>query len=130
MGIVLTTLDIGNSPDNPRQIRFVFDTGSPYTAIDATLRDELELLPGMPGETELADGRIVSTEITLAFMRINGRQAIVPVEVMDVPIPLLGVTALEGLGMKVDAVRRRLEIDTEFRRPPTLTRFQRFDLEP
>ena len=104
------------------QVEFLVDTGSFYSAISPELRSRLGLPPGLPTEVMLADRRIVEAELTVAVLHIDGREAGVPVEIVDVPSPLLGVSALEALGMKVNPVTQELEAVTPFERPPMMKR--------
>ena len=61
-------------------------------------------------------------ELTWAYLRMNGREGQVPVEIIEVPEPMLGVTALEALGMKVNPVSGGLEVIWAFQAPPTMWR--------
>ncbi len=106
------------------ELRFLVDTGSFYTAITPAVRERLGLPAGIAAETQVADGRIVATELTVAFIRLDGREAAVPVEVVDVPELLLGVSTLEALGMKVNPLTQQLEVISGFERPPTMKRFR------
>jgi clan AA aspartic protease len=103
---------------------FLVDTGSFYTAISPDVRDRLALPEGMPQQVMLADGRVIDTEVTIARLRLLGREGVVPVEVVSVPEPLLGVSALEALGLKVNPMSRELELDRPYGPPPSFTRFR------
>ncbi len=124
MGLVSITAKLGVSDEAGfEDIRFVVDTGSFYTAITPEIRTRLGLPAGIPIQVMLADGRIVDSELTVAILRINGREAGVPVEVVEVPEPLLGVSALEAIGTKVNPVTQELEAVTPFTRPPLMKRY-------
>src|SRR3972149_3820612 len=97
---VHVTAEMGRNREHLAELQFLVDTGSFYSAIPPRVGRDLELGPGLSMQVMLADGRIVDTEVTLAYIKLLGRQGAVPVEVIDVPIPLLGVSALETLGMK------------------------------
>ncbi len=124
MGLVKVSGHIGRNRDELIEVEFLVDTGGFYTAKPSTLRELLRLLPPAWGQTQLADSSIVDVELTWAHLRLNGRQGFIPVEVMAVPEPMLGVTALEALGMKVNPVSRELEIVWPFEAPPTMRRFR------
>ena len=126
MGLVHVRASIGAAPNDLREMRFLVDTGSFYSAIPPSIRNLLVLIPGIPTEVMLADGRIVDAELTLAVLKIDGREAGIPVEISEVPEPLLGVSALEALGMKVNPTTQQLEEATPFSRPPRMTRFRIF----
>jgi len=51
-------------------------------------------------------------------MRLMDREGGVPVAIMDAPYALLGVTALEALGLKVNAAKQTLEEDWPWVAPP------------
>lgn len=103
---------------------FLVDTGSFYTVIDENLREELQLPPGYAAQVQVADGRVIDTKIVLARLRLLDREGVVPIEVSTVPVPLLGVSALEALGFKVNPVTRELEHERPQAHPPNFTRFQ------
>jgi clan AA aspartic protease len=123
MGLVKVKAQIGPNREQLSEIEFLVDTGGFYSAISSALRDQLELSSGVLEHTQLADSSIVEVEVTLAHLSINGREGAIPVEIMNVPEPLLGASALEVLGMKVNPVTRKLEIDRPYEHPPTVTRW-------
>ena len=47
--------------------------------------------------------------VSLAYFRILDRDGVFQAALMDSPEPILGVTVLEGLGVKVDPVTGKLE---------------------
>jgi predicted aspartyl protease len=47
--------------------------------------------------------------VSLAYFRVLDRDGVFQVALMDSPEPILGVTVLEGLGVKVDPVTGKLE---------------------
>ena len=65
--------------------------------------------PGGKSELRLADNRSVEAGITIAYIKLLDRDGILPVAIMDSPESLLGATALEGLGLRVDSATGRLE---------------------
>ena len=124
MGLVKATGQIGRTRDELVEIDFLVDTGGFYTALPPSLRERLDLVRGPLGETQLADSSIVEVELTWAHLKLNGREGVIPVEIMDVPEPMLGVTALEALGMKVNPVSGELEVVWPFQAPPTMWRIR------
>ena len=122
MGLVKVIGQIGRTPGEVTEVEFLVDTGGFYTAIPPRLREQLRLIPGHPGQTQIADSSIVDVELTWAHLRLNGREGPIPVEIIEVPEPMLGVTALEALGMKVNPVSGELEIIWPFEAPPTMPR--------
>jgi clan AA aspartic protease len=123
MGLVKVTGYLGRSRREVTEVEFLVDTGGFYTAISRQLRDQLALPPGIWEQTQLADRSIVDVEVTVAHLRLNGREGAVQIEVMDVPVPLLGVNSLETLGMKVNPVSGELEVVWPFDAPPSISTF-------
>ncbi len=85
MGLVKVTGYLGRSRREVTEVEFLVDTGGFYTAISRQLRDQLALPPGIWEQTQLADRSIVNVELTVAHLRLNGREGAVQIEVMDVP---------------------------------------------
>src|SRR5437867_3292119 len=90
-------------------IRMLVDTGATFSLIPAQLANALGIarLRRSIG-VRLADGRRVRLRAGVAVVRIDGREAPMTVLVGEVPEPILGVEALEGLGLVVDSRRKRL----------------------
>jgi predicted aspartyl protease len=89
-------------------VLFLVDTGSlfPITPLGLAGEYGLEAL----AEVELLlDGRRVRAGVSLAYFRVLDRDGVFQVALMDSPEPILGVTVLEGLGVKVDLVTGKLE---------------------
>jgi clan AA aspartic protease len=114
MGYVRVTASVGNSADNLHNVRFLVDTGAFYTALSPLLVRELQLPLGVVGPVITADNRTVNVQYASAYLRLMGRDAGIWVAVMDCPEPLLGVTALEALGLKVNPVAGTLEHDRPY----------------
>lgn len=85
------------------------DTGAFYTTIPPKLAKELDVKPMAKTRLTLADKRSVEVDTTLAYIKILERDAVFQIAILDVPEPLLGVTALEGLGIKVDPNTGKVE---------------------
>jgi len=100
---------IGRRRCEAEEVEFLVDTGSFYTVIPSALAEELKIKAVEKTELILADKRRVEAGITVAYMKLLDRDGVLPVAIMDSPEPLLGATALEGLGLRVDPVTGRLE---------------------
>ena len=61
-------------------------------------------------ELTLADKRKVGSKLYLAEVEVEGRKGPALVAELDVAVPLLGVYALETLGLKPDPLTGRLEV--------------------
>lgn len=109
MGFVKIKGFIGSSARTARETEFLTDAGSFYTLLPPALARELGIATPLTTPVTLADSRTVRIGVGIAYLRVLDREAAVPIGVMEVPMPLLGVTALEGLGLKVDPVKGELE---------------------
>ena len=94
-----------------KKIRAAVDTGSAYVVLDSKTISEVGLYetPYKVGLT-LADGRKVEVKLYLAEVEVKGRKGPVFVAELDVPVPILGVHALETLGLKPDPSTGKLEV--------------------
>jgi len=110
LGHVDVKVKIGNPKGSfTDEIKFLVDTGALHTAIPKTIAEKLRLEIAGEISVTLADKREIKAPIALASLKVLDRESILPVVVIDVPRPLLGVSALEGLGLKVDPVAGSLE---------------------
>lgn len=115
MGYVDVHAILGNHKGQPqREVEFLVDTGAFHSAIPKELAAEMHLESAGEVGVTLADKRVVKAPISLAYMKVLDRESILPVIIIDVPKPLLGTTALEGLGLKVDPVSGKLEHSRPF----------------
>ena len=109
MGLVKVKAHIGTGLDNLREVEFLVDTGSFYTFLPPGLADGLGITFPVTSEVVLADSRRVGVLMGVAYLRLMDREGGVLVASMGVPMPLLGVSALEALGLKVNPVDETLE---------------------
>jgi predicted aspartyl protease len=65
-------------------------------------------------EVVLADSRRATVSLGVAYIRLMDREGGILVGAMDVPMPLLGASALEALGLKVGPVQEALEYSRPF----------------
>jgi predicted aspartyl protease len=86
-----------------RDVRMLVDTGSTYIVLDPETIKELGLLE-TPYAVDLllADGKRIRARLFLAEVEVKGRRGPAFVAELNVPTPLLGVHALETLGLKVN----------------------------
>jgi clan AA aspartic protease len=85
-----------------KEVRMLVDTGATYPCIPEKLAVELGLKLEFKAKVTLADKRVVEAWYATAYMEILGRGDLVPLRVFEVEEPLLGVFALEALGIAVD----------------------------
>ncbi len=90
-------------------VRMLVDTGATFCAIPPRLARALGIRrPRRSVRVRLADGRRVRLGADVAIIQIDGRQAPTTILVGNVDEPILGVEALEALGLVVDPRRKRL----------------------
>lgn len=85
-----------------KEVRMLANTGATYPCIPRELAEELGLRLEFKTKVTLADGREVEAWYATAYIEITGRGDLLPVRVFEVEEPLLGVSALEALGLAVD----------------------------
>jgi predicted aspartyl protease len=120
MGEVKVVARLGAPDRVSQELEFLADTGAFYTYLPPGKCDELGIQLIIPHRARTADNRPIELRLGIALLEIDGRSAGVIVTEMDVPIPLLGVSALEALGFKVDPVEGRLEPTRRFPETPVL----------
>ena len=96
------------------ETQLLVDTAAFHTAIPKIIAETLRLEVAREVSVTLADKREVKAPIALASLKVLDRESIVPVVIIDAPKPLLGVSALEGLGLKVDPIAGNLEHSRPF----------------
>ena len=112
MGLFRTTVEIENLTRRgaSRAMRdTLVDTGSEYTWIPRAVLEDLGVAVERKQGFVVADGRRVDRDIGYALVRAGGSEApdlVVFAEPGD--MSLLGVRALEGMNLKVDAARKAL----------------------
>ena len=99
-----------------RPVEFLADTGSLYTLVSPDLAQELEF--EFATSTTLVTANSSRSEVPLGFgrIRVMGREEPIIVGAMEVPIPLLGSTALQALGLKVNPTEEIVEFASPY--PP------------
>jgi len=110
MGYVRANVLIGSADGSVmKSVEFLADTGAYYTVIPPKLAEELNIKPSAKTKLMLADRRLVEASLSYAYIKILEREGVLPIAIMDVPEPLLGVSTLEGLGIKVDPTTGKFE---------------------
>ena len=104
----ISALDGERSAD----VEAMVDTGTAYSALPGGLLRELGVEPDRRRRLRLADGQFVHANSGWARVTVNGESAPTVVVFADDDAPLLlGAHALEGLGLAVDPVKKRLVPD-------------------
>ena len=90
-------------------VRMLVDTVATFSVISPRLARRLGIKrPRRSVSVRLADGRRIRLGADLALVQIDGREAPTTVLVGNVDEPILGVEALEALGLIVDPHKKRL----------------------
>lgn len=111
MGAAHVTVNVSNPGDHSREWSglFLVDTGATDSLVPRCHLDEIGVEPDGKRVYVLADGSELRLDIAVARFEILGE--VVGTTVMfgdDDAEPLLGVTALESLGIEVDPLNQRL----------------------
>jgi len=112
MGFVRVKVKIGN-PEKPgisREVELIADTGAMYTVIYKKVLEELGIRKRGKRKFKLADGKVIEREVGIVEIEVKKIVAYTTVvfgEEDDTQV--LGVTALEELGMQVDPVTGELK---------------------
>lgn len=91
------------------ELTMMIDTGATYSLISPALAERLGVarFPERQAVT-LADGRQIEADLGPVRVEIEGRAGTTMAVIADCPEPLLGVEALEVLGLAVDPTAGKL----------------------
>ena len=99
-----------HGPLGDAEVEMLADTGSTLTKIDESTARKLGIVPTDTAVVELADGTDRKRGLAEAKLEIMGNKATVAILIgPDGEVPLLGLTTLETLRLKVNPIKRRLE---------------------
>jgi len=112
MGIIQVTVTVRNpaNPDRFGEGLFLVDTGSIDSLVPGKHLREIGLQPQRQRRYELADGSEINLGVTVAQLEFMGD--LVGATVIfgaDDAEPILGVTALESVGIEIDPRSRQLK---------------------
>jgi predicted aspartyl protease len=99
-----------HGPKGHADVEMIADTGATLTTISESVARSAGILPTGSVTVRLADGTRKMVAIAQAEVEIRGDRA--PVRLLigsGDQVPLLGLTSLETLGLKVNPVERSLE---------------------
>ncbi|OIP26450.1 MAG: hypothetical protein COT13_00780 [Chloroflexi bacterium CG08_land_8_20_14_0_20_45_12] len=109
-----TTVEVSlHNPEKPaecRAVNLLADSGAMYSIIPRQILDDLRIKPRWRRKFSLANGQKIERDGSGALYRIGEYEGHAPVifgEEGDHPI--LGVTALEAMGLQVDPVSQELK---------------------
>ena len=111
MGVFNVTVRVASlmAPSQTQEVSLLGDAGATLSWIPRHVLESLGAVPYSRLPFELADGRRLERDVTAVMLAIDGRKA--PVEVAFGEAgeeAVLGATALEGLGLLVDPVAKKL----------------------
>ena len=112
MGVIHVTVTIRNpaDPDRAWEAPFLVDTGATDSLVPRKRLEAIGLKPRGQRVYELADGSELVMQVTVAEIEFMGEIAgglVIYGE--DDAEPLLGVTALESVGVEIDPLTQRLK---------------------
>jgi predicted aspartyl protease len=97
--------------EREKEIKALVDTGASYIVLDPkTIQEIKPTATQYEVEVILADKRRLRTRLYLAEAEAVGRRGPVFIAELETPTPLLGVFALETLGLKPNPATGKLEI--------------------
>ena len=97
------------APTQTEEVALLVDTGATLPCIPRDILERLGVAPFSRTPFTLADGRSRERDITAVLLTVDGRKAPVPVAFGEPgEEAVLGATALEGLGLLVDPVTKKL----------------------
>ena len=112
MGAAHVTATVRNIADRARSWEglFVVDTAATDLLVPRPHLEAIGLVPERRRVYELADGRTITLDIGFGLIEFMG-DAVAGTIIFGEPDaePILGVTALESAGIKVDPVHQRIE---------------------
>lgn len=112
MGLTRVTVTIRNPADRSRTWEglFLVDTGATDCLVPRQHLEAIGLVPERQRNYELADGTALKLDITGAMVEFMGDIAWSTIIMgPDDAEPLLGVTALESVGIEVDPINQTLK---------------------
>ncbi len=99
----------GTLEDRSEQVELLVDTGSTYTWVSSSVLKRLGVEGKVQRKFRTIDGRLLDRkvgEVVIEHMQEKATRLVVFAEKGDAQV--LGVDALEGLGLEVDPVARKL----------------------
>ncbi|MEK7521931.1 MAG: retroviral-like aspartic protease family protein [Patescibacteria group bacterium] len=111
MGLTTVNLQIRSLKDPKKTVEseFLVDSGAFYTVLPRNLVKKLALKPDGVREFSLADARKIKRYISNALIKLEGEEIAVPVILGEKDdTALLGVQALEAMGLILDPFSRKL----------------------
>ena len=112
MGIIKVKVEICNPkmPEKRKEVSLLVDTGAMYSVVPAKTLRELGIEPIGKRKFTLANGEKIEREIGGALYRIGEYEGYASIIFgLESDKELLGVTALEEMGLQVDPITKELK---------------------
>ena len=115
MGFIHARVKIRNLTDPSKygEVELMVDTGALYSVVPGVLLNEIEVKPKRRRKFMLANGEMIErdvSDISYEFNEFEGAAPAIFGEPEDNPV--LGVTALEAMGLEVDPITKKLKPTT------------------
>jgi len=110
MGTFRATVGVGD-PQGGRfeSVEAMVDTGATYSWVPKDVLSRLGVVPEFSRQLVSADGRTIERDMAETKVRLDGQQRTTMVVFGDEgSLPLLGAYTLEGFGLAVDPLGKRL----------------------
>ncbi len=110
MGTFRTTVGVGGPQGGQfESVEAMVDAGATYSWVPKDVLSRLGVLPEFVRELVTADGRVIKRDMAETKVRLDGEERTTMVVFGDEgSLPLLGAYTLEGFGLAVDPLGKRL----------------------
>ena len=109
MGETFTSIKIFG-PGGSAALTSMVDTGATFTKIPKSVAEKVGIKTRRKVLVQLSTGELIERDLGYVEIELEGVRDIVPVTLASEDEPtVIGYTALEILGFKVDPLRRKLE---------------------
>jgi predicted aspartyl protease len=111
MGIMYVAATVARPDGRGRALplRLLLDTGAVYSVLPSATWRALKLRPMDRAEFSLADGTVISRDVSECRFQLQGKAATSPVVLGEgEEVPLLGAVTLETLGLMLNPLTREI----------------------
>ena len=109
MGETTISFKVYGANGRAEELEAIVDTGATFSKVPRFIAARLGLEGKYETEVELGDKRIIKRKLSLAEIEIEGVRRPALVAIGEEKRPIIGYTALELLGFKVNPITRKLE---------------------
>lgn len=110
MGITYIEATVTGASGKEARERFLVDSGATYTVLPKTVWEAIGLEPKRRMDFSLADGTLISRDISECLISFDEHEGHTPVVLGEVgDEALLGVITLENLGLVLNPFKRTLQ---------------------